>query len=608
MHSRRVVKNAARSTDAELVNSASSPNNAVTARAALYVLTCVAVTVPFCIAYQIAPQPAFVSQLIAVGLWGAVLVVLACLPAVNHSLRAAEKVTLSIWIVLLAGVAFSVLSGRTPGFIAAPSAVVLLLALLIAVFSRRVPAAWRAGWFTALCAGIVLAAVYNGGVAMLQTWAPQWHDDVFIASSDGRRAWGNLRQPNLLASLTLWGLLAGVALFRQQRALLWLTCVATLVVLWLSASRTGWFGLLVAAVAAMAAILATMPHTQMAAQRMRHRIGYGVLITAIIAIVVAAMAALMLTDHTRTGPFDSMLQRLSLWRDVIALIKTAPWSGVGFAQLNFAWTLTPFAQRAPDVFDHAHALPLQLAVEFGLPLATLILGLLAVALINGFVNRDAGRDSAMRYLQLGMLGVILTHSMVEYPLWFAYFLLPSALLLSMLSMRSATSTTSQSRETDTATQRTNSSINITKRRFNFFIATTLALIIVAGIVWAWRGYQNVTKIYQSANEPVRAMSLAQTARRHWLYGYYGDYAAIILAGNDAAPELFVRPTRATLDENLLVAWARSLARTGDNAKAEYISARARELPWHPQFEKLPARQIAPANAASAPLSSADFRR
>ncbi len=586
-------------------HNASAQNNTVTKRAALYVLTCLAAATPFCIAFQIAPQPAFVSQLTAVGLWGAVLAALACLPAARAPLQASEKVTLSLWCVLLAGVVFSVLSGRTPGFIAAPSTFVLLLALLLTVFSRRVPRSWRAGWFTAFCVGIVLAAIYNGGVAMLQTWAPQWHDNVFIASSDGRRAWGNLRQPNLLASLTLWGLLAGVAVFRHQRALLGLTCASTLVVLWLSASRTGWFGLLVAAMAAMAAILATMPRAQMAAQRMRHRIGYGILIAAIIAIATAAIAALLLTDHTRIGPFDSMLQRFSLWRDVIALIKTEPLWGVGFGQLNFAWTLTVFAQRAPDVFDHAHVLPLQLAVEFGVPLAALILGLLSFALINGFVQRHAGHDSAMRYLQLGMLGVILTHSLVEYPLWFAYFLLPSAVLLSMLSVPA---TTSPSHEADIAAHRAINSVTIAKRRFDFFIATTIAIVITAGIVWTWHGYQNVTKIYQSANDPARAMSLAQIAQRHWLYGYYGDYAAIMLAGNDAAPELFVRPIRATLDENLLVAWARSLARTGDNAKAEYISARARELPWHPQFEKLPARQLAPTNTASAPLSSADFRR
>jgi hypothetical protein len=249
-------------------------------------------------------------------------------------------------------------------------------------------------------------------------------------------------------------------------------------------------------------------------------------------------------------------------------------------------------------------LPLQLAVEFGIPIAVLIFALLAIALRNGFVLRHVGSDSATRYLQLGMLGVILTHSMVEYPLWFAYFLLPSALLLSMLSMRSlhgAPPITAPLLNASVVARRA-------KRGVDFFIASVLAVILVAGIVWSWRGYQSVTKIYQSANEPARAALLAQTARQHWLYGHYGDYAAIILAGNSAAPELFLRPTRATLDENLLVAWARSLARTGDNAKAEYISARARELPWHPQFEKLPARQLAPVNAASTPLSSADFRR
>jgi O-antigen ligase len=586
----------AQTPSAASVTTASPKDNAGIMRAALYVLTCLAVAAPFCVAFQLAPQPAFVSQWIAIGLWGLVLVTLACLPAAKASLQKAEKATLSVWIVLLISVAFSVLNGRTPGFIAAPSAAVLLLALLLSGFAQRVPAAWRTGWFVAFCVGVVLAAVYNGGVAVLQTWAPQWHDDVFIASSDGRRAWGNLRQPNLLATLTLWGLLAGVALFRHQRALLWLTCFSTLAVLWLSASRTGWFGLVVASTAA---ILAIMPRAQVAAHRMRYRIGYGLVMTAIIAIAAIAIAALMLTDYTRTGPLDSTIQRLSLWRDVIVLIKTEPLWGVGFGQLNFAWTLTPFAQRAPDVFDHAHSLPLQLAVEFGVPIAVLILLLLGGLLARGFINRHAGRNAAMRYLQLGMLGVILTHSLVEYPLWFAYFLLPSALILAMLA------------QSDTQ----NSGVNLpthqlsnTKCSVDFFIAAILAITIAGGVTWAWHGYQNVLRIYKSANEPTRALSLAQTARQHWLYGYYGDYAAIMLTGDDATAELFARPTRAILDENLLIAWARSLDRAGDNARAEHISARARELPWHPQFERLPARKLMPKQAASAPLGPADFRR
>ena len=55
------------------------------------------------------------------------------------------------------------------------------------------------------------------------------------------------------------------------------------------------------------------------------------------------------------------------------MIAQQPWTGVGFGEFNFAWTLTPFPDRPMAFFDHTHNLPLQLAVELGLPLAALVL-------------------------------------------------------------------------------------------------------------------------------------------------------------------------------------------------------------------------------------------
>jgi O-antigen ligase len=72
--------------------------------------------------------------------------------------------------------------------------------------------------------------------------------------------------------------------------------------------------------------------------------------------------------------------RLGIWRDTLTLIAQQPWWGVGFGEFNFAWSMPPLPGRPTPFFDHTHNLPLQLAVELGLPLATVVMALLSWAL------------------------------------------------------------------------------------------------------------------------------------------------------------------------------------------------------------------------------------
>jgi len=103
-------------------------------------------------------------------------------------------------------------------------------------------------------------------------------------------------------------------------------------------------------------------------------------------------------------------------------------------------------------------------------------------------------------------------------------------------------------------------------------------------------------------------SAVATARASKLYGHFGDYAAIMLAGDRAELSWFDRPVRHVLDERLLVAWARALERSGDTERAAYVIARAREFPPNAVFNDLPNGSLQGARGASAPLlGSNDFR-
>jgi hypothetical protein len=85
------------------------------------------------------------------------------------------------------------------------------------------------------------------------------------------------------------------------------------------------------------------------------------------------------------------------------------------------------ASAAPGVFNHAHNLALQLLAESGMIGFLVIFGAAVIWLLD---LRKETVDSRWWWL-LALLAVIGIHSLLEFPLWYAYFLGPAALLIGL---------------------------------------------------------------------------------------------------------------------------------------------------------------------------------
>jgi Virulence factor membrane-bound polymerase, C-terminal/O-Antigen ligase/Protein glycosylation ligase len=128
-------------------------------------------------------------------------------------------------------------------------------------------------------------------------------------------------------------------------------------------------------------------------------------------------------SFSRIGSDSGCEQRIVLWANVIELISVRPWTGWGWGELDYAHYINdyqsgPHKQRFCDILDNAHNLPLQLAVELGLPVCALLLCALLVWVWRSAPWRET---SAQRLAAWGILGVIGLHSVVEYPLWYGTF-------------------------------------------------------------------------------------------------------------------------------------------------------------------------------------------
>jgi len=126
--------------------------------------------------------------------------------------------------------------------------------------------------------------------------------------------------------------------------------------------------------------------------------------------------------------------RLALAREAWGMFLDAPWLGVGwgrFAWHHFLHIASTGPGILPGIANHAHNIVLHLLAEAGIVGA----GVLAGGAALWIVDLRKTRFSLEWWWLLALIAVLAIHSLLEYPLWYAYFLGVAALLIGLGSQR-----------------------------------------------------------------------------------------------------------------------------------------------------------------------------
>ena len=288
---------------------------------------------------------------------------------------------------------------------------------------------------TSLLWSIAVAALLNTGIAWYQLSATTPVSWPWLATATDS-IYGNLYQRNLFASLTSLGLVAVFFLFQRHavtqqisRQLLLLCCVVGVIFLAsgnaMSGSRTG-------ATQWLAIVLLIICY--------RKDVKFVAFISTTVAVSLPAWITIlpMLTDSNLLSShnilariYDSQAySRIALWSNVLELVEKKPWLGHGWRSLSYAHYSTDFGElRFMELLDHAHNLPLHLAVELGIPVS---LGFCSLVVCAVFKAKPWAETQPDRQMAWGMLLVIGIHSMLEYPLWYGPFFLTAMLCVTIL--------------------------------------------------------------------------------------------------------------------------------------------------------------------------------
>lgn len=344
----------------------------------------------------------------------------------------------------------------------------------------------------------------------------------FVVPLVGERLYGNVAQANHFADLLWIGAVAAVllhscgALGRVPAALSVLILEAFSVT---SGSRMAWLYAIVLALLGAAVSL-----RRPSAEARSLAIGI-VAMAAAYVIVVAIVSATGVLEtlgitsaeqRTTSGTAaESTQQRLWLWRAGADAALQHPWLGVGAGRLpGHALDLAMRVSDSPRLVAdaQAHNVFVQLAAEFGIPLALLV-AFCAVRWLAG-----AWREASVEPTTLGAIAMavpILIHANLEHPLGYLYFLGLLGLLAGHIPDAPVAASAPARRE----------SPNLV--RFASFAVLVVAALTYAQYSQVERAMRVVLAQMQAGAPPQPSQSLEMHLQAIARWSVFGTYAELI---------------------------------------------------------------------------------
>ncbi|MCH2004480.1 PglL family O-oligosaccharyltransferase [Acinetobacter ursingii] len=126
--------------------------------------------------------------------------------------------------------------------------------------------------------------------------------------------------------------------------------------------------------------------------------------------------------------------RIPMWHQMLLAIKEQPLWGYGWNQVSVAQLSVYLDYPTTEWTEHSHNILLDLLIWNGIPLGILIIGFF----IWWLYRLSQLAISVEAFITLSMVGAVLVHAMLEYPLDYAFFLLPVGFLLGLVQAQDKT--------------------------------------------------------------------------------------------------------------------------------------------------------------------------
>ncbi|MFZ6743643.1 Wzy polymerase domain-containing protein [Undibacterium sp. JH2W] len=393
------------------------------------IIFAVAIFFSYAHAYHIHPYRTFYHDLIScIGLLGA-MAYFVIRPTPVY-LRYPALLALPLGIVLLIGLQLMLGMIQPVAEIAFPVFYLLLFALAIVFGSSIALDASRVDMAVAAIAlAHIVAAVVSLVFQHIQILGLDATPLVMYMAKDLRaslRPFANVAQPNQLALLYFFALAGLWYFYRTAKLPAYIAIVLAALILWgtvLTQSRIGWI-LVPLFFAYTAGKLGAARRTGIVVMA-----GLVLLYALLVFCLPQISQAIGFSASSVAEHVGGRSERTGLWQVAWQLAADHPWLGVGWFGYGAGQVSIGANFTSSTYAEHAHNLPLNLAAELGWPACLLIMGGLCWWFYQTCIK--PAKSMALQFCSLCFFAVGV-HSMVEFPLWYAFVLLPVGVLMGLV--------------------------------------------------------------------------------------------------------------------------------------------------------------------------------
>lgn len=285
-----------------------------------------------------------------------------------------------------------------------------------------------------------LVTSFISGLFALMQWLGLSQGSIFIMNYVGDRTYANMAQPNHLATILYAGLFSSWFLFEKYKIKRNYAIVLGAFLIFsilLTQSRTAW--LIAIFVLIFFIYFLKNNYTRLRVKNLFFLTSYFLMCSLSLYISRTFLnknfniemssnrfnVEISGNSHER---LNSGFGRLDIWNQMYYALVEKPWFGYGWNQTTAAQFEVIDRIRGVEWATSAHNLMLDILVWCGLPLGLIIILFLFYFYLKLLINISDVK-SAFSFLIISAFSI---HSLLEYPLYYSYFLFPFGLLLGSL--------------------------------------------------------------------------------------------------------------------------------------------------------------------------------
>lgn len=314
--------------------------------------------------------------------------------------------------------------------------ILMFFCMIIAGYHLSKSEAQREYTFKISCLTFMSIGLISSIFAILQWLDLNTYLEGIVYPLKGTRPYANLAQPNNLATLLILGLLSCLYFFEKRIISNRYLIPISLIILFgivLAQSRTS---IIVCGFIALYWFIKQFKNIKrLNPIYLAIWVGLFILMSSNLASINQYLFSSVDVETTVRGSAIAAKGtgdiRIEMWRQMWVAVTQQPWLGYGWNQTGLAQYYVMDLYQVPLWFKSAHNMVLDLFIWNGVIIGLAII--LFMALWMYWLNRGAKDTVSM--VAILMVCTILIHGMLEFPLHYAYFLLPTGFLLGLIQGR-----------------------------------------------------------------------------------------------------------------------------------------------------------------------------